>query len=198
MASKKSCNGSVNGSGTVEMIAVAALLAGCGGSSTPRASVPKTGASSGHPASGSPVAVEGGLRNVRVSHNRFGGHIEPDVAVNPSDSRNLLAASQIVVGPHLIVPGAYASWNGGETWRDDGPLPMPGGFPGGADTTVAFDSRGNGYVASPAYDRAGDGTPSRTRTGEILLSRTSDGGRSFAAPAVVYRERGSRIIRGWR
>jgi hypothetical protein len=181
--------GSLRRLGLLPMIAVTGLLAACGGSSTP-AKTSNGVTSSTVPDSGSSVAVAGGLPNVQVSHDRFSGHIEPDVAVNPTNSRNLLVASQIAVGPHLLVPGTYASQDGGKSWRDNGPLPMPNGFPGGADTTVAFDSHGNGYVVALASDRAGAGYPARTRAGEILLWRTTNGGRSFAGPGVIYRGAG--------
>jgi hypothetical protein len=130
--------------------------------------------------------VAGAPRNVAVSNDRFGGHVEPDLAVNPANRQNLLVASQIKVGSHLLVPGTYVSSDGGRIWRDNGPLPMPSGFPGGADTTVAFDAHGTGYVLSLASDQAGGGYPSRTRVGEILLWRTTDSGRSFVGPTVIY------------
>jgi hypothetical protein len=174
--------------GRLAAIAVAGSLAACAGGSTPAATV--GGASTVGSGSGSSVAVAGGLRNVQISSDRFSGHVEPDLAVNPTNSRNVLVASQITVRPHLIVPGTYASSDGGRIWRANGPLPMPNGFPGGADTTVAFDARGIGYVVSLASDRAGGGYPSRTRAGEILLWRTTDGGRSFAGPTVAYRGAG--------
>jgi len=172
--------------GLLAVIAVAGLLSACEGSST--LATRHVGATSSElSASRSSVAVAAGVPNVQVSQDRFSGHIEPDLAVNPTNSRNLLVASQISVGPQLIVPGTYYSQDGGRSWRDNGPLPMPNGFPGGADTTVAFDSHGNGYVVALASDRAGGGYPSRTRAGEILLWRTTDGGRSFGGPIVIYR-----------
>jgi hypothetical protein len=171
------------------MIGVSASLTACAGGSSSATGPVNGSISTSRAGSESSVAVAA-PPNVQVSHDRFTGRIEPDLAVNPTNRQNLLVASQIAVGSHLIVPGSYTSEDRGETWRDNGPLAMPAGFPEGADTTVAFDSQGNGYVVALASDQAGGGTPSRTRAGEILLWRTNDGGRTFPRPTVIYRGAG--------
>ena len=56
--------------------------------------------------------------NVRVTHDGYPVHLEPCLAVNPRDPRNLLAACE------LTMPmGAYASFDGGQSWQSTGPLP---------------------------------------------------------------------------
>ena len=58
-----------------------------------------TGCSQSHATAGSPASTAGrqpaAAGVVRVSHDQFGAHVEPAVAVNPRNPRNLLAASQV-------------------------------------------------------------------------------------------------------
>jgi hypothetical protein len=132
-----------------------------------------------------PLAVGSPAGDVLVTRDQALGHAEPDVAVNPKDPRNLLGACQFIVGPHKRVPGAFASFDGGRTWRGDGLLRFPGGFEQGADTTVAFDARGNGFVAALA-SAGGGGYASRVTRGGIFIWEARDGGRVFSAPRAVF------------
>jgi hypothetical protein len=137
----------------------------------------------GNAATGSAPAV------VQATHDHFIGHVEPDVAINPRNPQDLLGVCQFVVAQRQRLPGSFASFDGGRSWHDNGLLPLPGGFEQGADTTVAFDSRGNGFVAA-LLAHGGGGYPSRVTRGGIFLWRTSNGGRSFSKPAAVYVGRG--------
>jgi hypothetical protein len=72
----------------------------------------------------------------------------------------------------------YLSSDGGATWRNGGLPRLPAGAPrNGDDVTVAFDSRGRGYVCATSY-------ATRTRRG-VYVWRTDDGGRSFSAPVTL-------------
>src|SRR5258708_402687 len=67
--------------------------------------------STGSPdSSGSPSRV---AANVRVSHDRYGVHVEPSVAANPRHPRQLLAACQAspTADPQFIA--TYLSFDGG-------------------------------------------------------------------------------------
>jgi hypothetical protein len=112
-----------------------------------------------------------------VTVDGYAGHVEPDVAVNPRDPHDLLGACQFEVGSTIRLPGTFASFDGGHTWTDNGPLPLPAGYEIGADTTVAFDGSGTGYVVA-LMSHGGGGYPSRVSRGGIFLWRTSD----WAAP----------------
>ena len=127
--------------------------------------------------------------SVLVTQDHALGHAEPDAAVNPTDARNLLGACQFILAARKRVPGAFASFDGGRTWRDDGLLPMPAGFEQGADTTVAFDARGNGFV-SALLSAGGGGFASRVTRGGVFLWETRDGGRTFSSPRAVFVGRG--------
>jgi hypothetical protein len=120
-----------------------------------------------------------------VTRDGFFGHVEPDLAVNPANHRNLLGACQFERGPHTRLPGTFASFDAGRTWRDNGVLPLPGGYDQGADTTVAFDNAGEGYVMA-LLSAGGGGYASRVKRGGIFVWRTRDGGRSFTRPVPVF------------
>ena len=120
-----------------------------------------------------------------VTRDNFAGHVEPDVAIDTRDPLNLLGACQFEVGSRVRLPGTFASFDGGRSWADHGLLPLPAGYGQGADTTVAFDQQGTGFVVA-LLAQGGGGYPSRVRRGGIFLWRTANGGRTFAAPRPIY------------
>jgi hypothetical protein len=116
------------------------------------------------------------LANVRVSNDSYGVHVEPSVAANPRDSRQLLAACQVspTADPELIA--TYLSFDAGVTWQGGGlPQLPPEATHTGDDVTVAFDVQGRGYVCATSY---GGGRA-------IYVWRTDDGGRTFSAPVTL-------------
>jgi len=116
------------------------------------------------------------LTNVRVSDDRFAAHIEPSVAANPRDQRNLLAACRVFQGTRIGM-ATYVSFDGGQAWRGNGLLPgLVPDFDGNA--VVAFDERGSGFVCGI------EATAAQPRRGDARIWRTVDGGRSFG-PAVT-------------
>jgi hypothetical protein len=119
-----------------------------------------------------------GPTNVRVSRDRYGVHVEPSVAVNPRNPRQLLAACQVspTANPEFIA--TYLSSDGGATWHSGGLPRLPAGAPGnGDDVTVAFDSQGRGYLCFTSF-------ATRSRRG-VYMWRTDDGGHSFSAPVTL-------------
>jgi hypothetical protein len=121
--------------------------------------------------------------NVRVSHDDLAIHVEPHVAVNPAQPDNLLGAAQVIPESGPTVVSSYASFDGGQSWQDNGPLPFPPGLNTDNDVTVAFDAAGHGFVAAMATSES-EGHMSQTdRT--VVVWRTDDGGRSFAPPVVA-------------
>lgn len=135
------------------------------------------------------VASVSATGTVQVTNDRFLGHVEPDVAVNPRNSANLLGASQYEATSNRRLPGTFASFDGGRIWQDNGLLPLPTGYEQGADTTVAFTAAGVGYVAALMW-HGGNGAASRVTRGGVFLWRTRDGGRGFSNPIPVYVGRG--------
>jgi hypothetical protein len=126
-------------------------------------------------ATGDPTPV-----NVRVSHDGRDEHGEPCLAVNPRNPRNLLAACMQV---EAAAVATYASFDGGRTWRSNGPLPVPASTPVGNDVSAGFDGAGRGFVCGLL-----NVPPSPTGKGAqraVNVWRTDDGGRTFTAPVAV-------------
>jgi hypothetical protein len=135
-----------------------------------------------------PVPTPATPSNVQVTHDDFSAHIEPTVAVNPREPDNLLAACRVFTGGQITV-AAYASFDAGRTWQGAGPLPglVPGAH---GNATAAFDERGRGYVCAVAAH--GD-----QRSGDALLWRTDDAGRSFRDPIVAISGGGGLVDHPW-
>jgi hypothetical protein len=114
--------------------------------------------------------------NVRVTHDGYPVHLEPCLAVNPRDPRNLLAACE------LTMPmGAYASFDGGQSWQSTGPLPPPADALGGGNMSAGFDATGRGLVCGLVVH---SGTGKALPRG-VWVWRTDDGGRTFTPPVQV-------------
>lgn len=154
------------------------LLSSCdaGGSAattSPASTAPHTG-----PAAPAATGSQAGsVPNVRVSGDRYGVHVEPSVAVNPRNPRQLLAASQVSPGANPEFLATYLSSDSGATWQPGAVPPLPVGA-NGDDVTVAFDAQGRGYVCATS-DKGGRA---------IFVWRTDDGGRTFSAPVTVLED----------
>lgn len=115
-------------------------------------------------------------RNVLATHDCYLGHIEPALAVNPHNPQDLLGAAQYFPPSGQETPGTFVSVDGGRSWHDNGALPLPPGYIGGFDVTVAFTPRGLGFVAADLTTGLRNG---------IFVWRTEIGGRSFDPPVAV-------------
>lgn len=141
------------------------------------------GCAPSHAATSSPPSAPGGQLTqtgiVQVSHDRFGAHAEPSVAVNPRNPRNLLAASMVIQGQARGL-ATYASFDGGVTWRSNGLLPGAAlGYD--ADVTVTFDQAGHGYVSGMV-------TSAKGKPAIVYVWRTDDGGRHFRPAVAAMRD----------
>ena len=152
-----------------------ALLTSCHDAG--RSVAPSSPDNAGSPA-GPPSPIGENVRvgaNVRVSGDRYGVHIEPSVAMNPRDPRQLLAASQVSPTADPKFLATYLSSDAGATWHSGGVPRLPAGRADGDDVTVAFDAHGRGYICATTYESGR----------AIYVWRTDDGGRSFSAPLPV-------------
>ncbi len=68
------------------------------------------------------------IRNVGVSHDRYAGHVEPCLVLNPRNRRNLLGTAHLVLPSGATGPSAFVSFDGGITWHESWPLPLPPGY----------------------------------------------------------------------
>jgi hypothetical protein len=127
--------------------------------------------------------------NIDVSHTA-GIELETNIDLNPVNPQNLVAVAIHGDSKHgPTANAAYFSRDGGQTWGASSPLPLS--FQGTTrnvsdDPTLAFDSRGNVYVADIA---AKVDFSTFTITDEaVFVAKSSDGGQTFTqltAPAVT-------------
>lgn len=132
-----------------------------------------------------PVAGESFQGAIRVTTDLYLGHVEPDVAINPLNHLDLMGACQFETTTPAHLPGTFASFDAGRTWRDNGVLPTPSGYDFAADTTVGFDNHGTGFVVALLW-QGGGGYESRVTRGGVYLWKTPDGGRHFSAAVPIY------------
>jgi hypothetical protein len=130
--------------------------------------------------------------NIQVSRDRYPGHAEPFLAVNPYNSRNLLGAAWFYLSAtsRLTNIGTFASFDGGTTWQDNGLLPLPPGFTTTAAEAVVFNAQGMGFVVAVVRQTYADDAVAR-----VVVWRTDDGGRSFAQAVTVAQ--GSSYDQAW-
>jgi hypothetical protein len=106
--------------------------------------------------------------SVRISADEpTARHVESWLAVNPRDSRNLIAAS-IVFGERDGV-AAYASRDGGKSWVRATHGARPERVFDGIDPAVAFDPDGNAYLV----------------TSQVAVWKSTDGGFRWGERALV-------------
>jgi BNR repeat protein len=168
--------------------AALAVLSGCGGPSSPphppqlAEPVQVTGASP-YPAGCNPP-----VPGVRL---HLGAEVEPHLAIDPADPRHLVAAWQQDRwdGGGANGTGSAASFDGGRSWsrRDPAFTACAGGGPEAWDRTsdpwVAVAADGTVHLMALAFDDPWNGTRSA-----MLASRSTDGGRSWSAPATLALE----------
>lgn len=119
--------------------------------------------------------------NVNVS-NRNGAQSEIGIAVNPTDTQNIVAVSNNIADLSRL--GLWYSTDGGATWTANFLDENEDGFGAGDsrfDPNVAFDSDGNVYVV---YSTTGTGN-------RLLVARSTDGGQNFNQVTTVTTDAGS-------
>src|SRR5262249_22488906 len=109
---------------------------------------------------------------------------ETNIDLNPVNPQNLVAVATHTnlrrPQPRPEADAAYFSLDGGQTWGASSPLPVS--FQGIArdivgDPSVAFDSRGNVYVAHLAANF--DFTARTFTDAAVLVAKSTDGGETF-------------------
>jgi hypothetical protein len=120
--------------------------------------------------------------NVRVSAGRFTAHSEVTLAQNPRNPQNMVGASKMFTDNENYVfrIGTYVTFDGGQTWTDNGQLPGLDQFDITSDPTVVFDGSGNVYVEVLAANRSG-----RRQASALYVYKSTDGGRSWAEPVLI-------------
>jgi BNR/Asp-box repeat len=138
---------------------------------------------------GNPAASVDISCNARTLGQNFGPDNEIAIAVDPEDPDHLLAGSndyfyQFTAEARLaVVPtGFFTSFDGGRHWID-GQVPFGRGNQAG-DPSPAFDAKHDvALMASLDFQRPPEG--GETSNGHVVVSRSTDGGRTFSEPVRV-------------
>jgi hypothetical protein len=123
-------------------------------------------------------------------------HNETAIVADPANAAHLVAGSNDTElppngasGSAKGVAGYYTSFDGGVTWLN-GQVPS-GSFTQTSDPSIVFDSSGRVYYGVVAFDL---GLGGLALGGAIQVATSSDGGKTFGAPAVVQQSNDSRIF----
>lgn len=124
---------------------------------------------------------------------------EPTIAQNPTNPKNIIVGSndeikeppctdttpsvcQAVAG--ISLSGFYASFDGGKTFPCQGLIDLSAfGKWAEGDPWVAFDSRGNAYYGTLAFDTVA--TPPLPPTADVFVAKSTDGGCTWPTAAKV-------------
>ena len=128
-----------------------------------------------------PVPVTFGPNiNLNAGGNELGQRQrETTVAVNPRDSLNIVEGHIDRANSGARIGYSY-SVDGGQSWTFGGALPREVDGIGSTDPAVAADAAGNFYFAYTDIDAA-------FSRPDIVVARSTDGGRTFPFLAVVHR-----------
>jgi hypothetical protein len=139
--------------------------------------------------------------NKRQLRQDYNPDNEITIAVDPEDPDHLLAGSndyyyfpfrRRVREPGVFVPtGFFTSFDGGEHWID-GQIPFGEGNNGG-DPAPAFDAKHDVALMASLDFRIDARRELPAENGNIAVSRSVDGGRTFEEPVIAMRGRGSDV-----
>jgi hypothetical protein len=122
------------------------------------------------------------ITNVRVSHDSYLAHSEPEIAENPHNPLNLVGGSKFFTDPahYRFKIGYYTSFDGGCTWTDGGLFPGYQDYNLVSDISFAFGLHNEVYGAVLV-----DGKTDNRDFSGIAVSRSTDGGKTFQPPVLV-------------
>lgn len=200
------------------LLALLALLGGCGVERIPQAGAPTptivTAAGDIDPPTPAPTltptstpaptptpavldrapepAPEAAVPNVRVSRDQFTAHSETTIAQSTRDPRNLIGASKMFTDNqnYIFRIGTYASFDGGTTWIDNGQLAGLDEYRLTSDPIMVFDSAGTAYIEVLA-------ARDQQRLSALYLYRSTDGGRTWSEPILVAKKPSGFSDKNW-
>ena len=114
------------------VLAVGLAVAGCNGSTATTASSTATSAST--------------TAAVQATHDSYPDHAEPALAINPRNPHKLFGVA-LYFGQSPR-PGTFSSKDGGSSWHDGGPLPLPPGASGADNASAGYDAHGTAFVVA--------------------------------------------------
>ncbi len=122
--------------------------------------------------------------NVRVSHDSYLAHSETMLVEDPTNPLHLVGGSKFFTDPahYRFQIGYVVSFDGGCTWLDGGVLPGFATKTITSDPSFAFAPDGKHVYATYLF------AASAAQPGEngIAVSTSMDGGKTFAAPVIVF------------
>ena len=117
-------------------------------------------------------------QNVNISNGAaFEG--EPFIAINPNDSQHLVVAWMgFKLGQEIIIK-TRTTFDGGQTWSATNEFThLQSGY-GSADPSLKIDNSGNAYLCYIDYDN------DNFTGGQILVSKSNDGGLNWGSPVTA-------------
>src|SRR5919106_478069 len=138
--------------------------------------------------------VPGGVDQFRASSTGYLSYSEPHIAVNPLNPAHLVAGSKMYqnLPAYKFKIGTFVSFDGGQTWQDNGHLP---GYPAQtgneddyhitSDPWTAFDDEGN------VYFMVLDSPPDSQVTGAgwgMNVHKSTDGGQTWSDPIPIEKK----------
>jgi hypothetical protein len=141
--------------------------------------------------------------DISCNTTTYGQNFAPDnelaVAVNPTNPNHIVAGSNDYfyrfnnstgARQAMIPTGFFTSFDGGATWID-GQIPVRSGRSAG-DPAPAFDRRHTMVLMAQLENAAGLGGANVSQ-GDVSVSRSADGGRTWSEPVTVFKGKGTGI-----
>ncbi|HZD86913.1 MAG TPA: sialidase family protein [Gaiellaceae bacterium] len=127
--------------------------------------------------------------NVNTDCEENGPHNETSIAVNPTDTNNMIGGLndyQLSVNPggHVgesILSRAHVTLDGGKTWSEY-PLYSSSTYQATGDPSVAFDATGRAYYATLGFRFVG---PANVQSADVLVANSEDQGKTWDVHRVA-------------
>ena len=118
-----------------------------------------------------------------------GPHNETSIAVNPTDSSNMIGGAndyQLGLNPggHVtesVLSRAHVTFDGGQTWSEY-PLYSSSTYQATGDPSVAFDASGHAYYATLGFRFVG---PANAQNPDVLVANSGDKGKTWSVARVA-------------
>jgi hypothetical protein len=118
-----------------------------------------------------------------------GPHNETSIAVNPTDSNNMIGGANdyqlgLTPGGHVtesVLSRAHVTFDGGRTWSEY-PLYSSSTYQATGDPSVAFDDSGHAYYATLGFRFVG---PANAQNPDVLVANSGDSGKTWSVSTVA-------------
>jgi hypothetical protein len=127
--------------------------------------------------------------NTDCETTTVGPHNETSIAVNPTNSNNMIGGAndyQLAIDPggHVsesVLSRAHVTFDGGKTWSEY-PLYSNSTYQGTGDPSVAFDASGHAYYATLGFRFVG---PANATNPDVLVANSGDSGKTWSVSRVA-------------